>query len=51
MRTRAKSCDILDILLKMSVLVAAHQEIREIDLNPVFVDEHGAVVVDARIIV
>lgn len=48
------ACDLaalVDILLKMSALVAVHQEIREIDLNPVSVDEHGAVVVDARIIV
>ena len=47
------ACDLaslVDILMKMSALVAAHQEIWEIDLNPVSVDEHGAMVVDARII-
>lgn len=42
---------IADMLLKISQLVCNHGEIRELDVNPVIVDERGAVAVDARIIV
>ena len=41
---------IKDILLKVSKLVIEHPEVHELDLNPVFVYERGAKVVDARII-
>jgi acyl-CoA synthetase (NDP forming) len=41
---------IVDTLLKISQLVCNHGEIREVDVNPLIVDERGAVVVDARII-
>ena len=41
---------ITDILLKVSNLVMEHQEIKEIDLNPVIVYGKGAKTVDARII-
>ena len=41
---------IKDILMKVSKLIVEHQEIRELDLNPVIVYEKGAKVVDARII-
>jgi acyl-CoA synthetase (NDP forming) len=41
---------IIDTLLRVSQLVAAHPAIREIDINPLIVDAAGAVVVDARII-
>jgi acetate---CoA ligase (ADP-forming) len=41
---------IAETLLKISQLVCAHPEIREIDVNPLIVNERGAVVVDARII-
>lgn len=41
---------IVDTLLKISQLVCNHGEIRELDVNPLIVDERGAVVVDARII-
>jgi len=39
------------IILSLSRLSLKHREIKEIDLNPVMVDEKEARVVDARIIV
>jgi acyl-CoA synthetase (NDP forming) len=39
-----------EMLLKLSQLVDATQGIEEIDMNPVFAYQQGAVVVDARII-
>ncbi len=39
------------LLLQLSDLVEAHPEIEELDLNPVFAYEDGAVTVDARIVV
>jgi acyl-CoA synthetase (NDP forming) len=39
------------LLLQLSELVEAHPEIEELDLNPVFAHEDGAVAVDARIVV
>ena len=42
---------IIEILLSVSRLVMEHQEIREVDLNPIMVYEKGAKTVDARIIV
>jgi len=41
---------IVQILLNASKLVMEHQEIKEIDLNPIMVYEKGAKTVDARII-
>lgn len=41
---------ISDVLLKTSRLVMDHQEIKELDLNPVMVYKNGAKTVDARII-
>lgn len=41
---------IVDVLLKASKLVTEHQEIKELDLNPIMVYEKGAKTVDARII-
>ncbi|UCE96933.1 MAG: acetate--CoA ligase family protein, partial [Candidatus Bathyarchaeota archaeon] len=41
---------ISDIIVNTSKLVMDHQEIRELDLNPVMVYEKGAITVDARII-
>jgi acyl-CoA synthetase (NDP forming) len=41
---------IVKILLKTSKLVMDHQEIKELDLNPIIVYEKGAKTVDARII-
>jgi acetyltransferase len=39
------------LLLRVSEMVCALPQLREMDLNPVIVDEHGAVAVDARIVV
>ncbi|MGC8896534.1 MAG: acetate--CoA ligase family protein, partial [Candidatus Bathyarchaeia archaeon] len=41
---------IIKILLKTSKLVMDHEEIKEVDLNPIMVYEKGAKTVDARII-
>lgn len=41
---------IVNLLLAVSKLVTDHQEIKELDLNPVMADENGAKTVDARII-
>lgn len=46
-------CDlagVVDALVRVSRLACAHPEIAEIDLNPLFVTERGATVVDARFI-
>jgi acetyltransferase len=39
------------ILLRVSEMVCALPQLREMDINPIIVDEHGAVAVDARIVV
>ncbi len=39
------------VLLRVSEMVCALPQLREMDLNPIIVDEHGAVAVDARIVV
>lgn len=41
---------IVDTLLKISDLVVKHEEIHEMDLNPVFIYDKGLICVDARII-
>ena len=41
---------LIKILLKVSNLVMDHQEIKELDLNPVMIYEKGVKTVDARII-
>ena len=41
---------IVNTLLKISDLVIEHEEINEMDLNPVFIYENGLICVDARII-
>jgi acetyltransferase len=40
-----------EVLVKFSLLVVDFPEIREIDVNPLIVDENSAVAVDARIVV
>jgi acetyltransferase len=40
-----------EILVKFSQLVTDFPEIREIDINPLIVNENGAVAVDARIVI
>ena len=37
------------VLVKLAQLAADIPEIREVDLNPLLADEHGVIVVDARI--
>ena len=39
------------VLLRVSEMVCALPQLREMDLNPLIVDEHGVVAVDARIVV
>ncbi len=39
------------LLLRVSEMVCELPQLREMDLNPVIVDEHGAVTVDARVVV
>jgi len=39
------------ILLSTSKLLEEHQEIVELDINPIFVRAKGAVAVDARIVI
>jgi acyl-CoA synthetase (NDP forming) len=41
---------IVKTLLKISDLVVEHEEINEMDLNPVFIYENGLICVDARVI-
>jgi len=41
---------IVETLLNISDLVIKHEEINEMDLNPVFIYDKGLVCVDARII-
>jgi len=38
-----------DVLMRVAALADAHSEIADVDFNPVVVNEHGAVIVDARI--
>jgi acetyltransferase len=42
---------ISEVLVRLSCLVANHQEIREIDLNPLLADEQGVIALDARVVV
>ncbi|KPF47968.1 GCN5 family acetyltransferase [beta proteobacterium AAP121] len=39
------------VLLRVSEMVCALPQLREMDINPIIVDEHGAVAVDARVVV
>ncbi len=39
------------VLLRVSEMVCALPQLREMDINPLIVDEHGVVAVDARIVV
>ena len=40
---------LIDVLLRVSAMACALPSIREMDINPLIVDEHGAIAVDARI--
>ena len=48
--TAADVDSIVEMLLRVSQLVTTHSMIGEIDINPAIVNEHGSVVVDARIV-
>jgi acetyltransferase len=37
-----------DVLVRASDLIIAHPEIRELDINPLLVDENGVIAIDAR---
>ncbi|CAM8644648.1 COG1042 Acyl-CoA synthetase (NDP forming) [Comamonadaceae bacterium] len=44
--------DLLEqILLRISEMVCELPQLREMDINPIIVDEHGALAVDARIVI
>jgi acetyltransferase len=47
-RPRADLDAIAEILVRASVLVADHPELRELDINPLLADESGCIAVDAR---
>ena len=50
----APRCDvaaITDVLLRLSAMVERHAEIVALDCNPVIAGPHGAVIVDARVLV
>lgn len=40
---------IADTIVKVSQLVGDHPEIRELDINPLWADEHGVLALDARV--
>jgi acetyltransferase len=48
-RPPANMAAIIDCLVRVSNLVVRHPEIRELDINPLLVDENGAIAIDARI--
>jgi len=48
-RPAADIAAIAETLVRVSYLVAAHEEIRELDINPLLADERGVVAVDARV--
>jgi acetyltransferase len=45
----AHSKALIEVLLNISTMVSELPEIVELDINPLIVDEHGAIAVDARI--
>jgi acetyltransferase len=47
-RPRADLDAIAEILVRASVLVSDHPELRELDINPLLADESGCIAVDAR---
>ena len=50
--TNAADLDALErILLRVSEMVCELPQLREMDINPIIIDEHGAVAVDARIVI
>lgn len=49
-KPKADLVAIVEVLMKISDLVTKHEEINEMDLNPVFIYDKGLICVDARII-
>ncbi|MCA9486259.1 acetate--CoA ligase family protein [Candidatus Woesearchaeota archaeon] len=50
----SKPCNtkaLFDVLVRISHLQGIFEEIKEVDLNPVIVDEHGAYLVDVKLLV
>lgn len=48
-RSRARIEVLVDALLKLSIMATRLTEVAELDLNPLWIDEHGGRIVDARI--
>jgi acetyltransferase len=48
-RPAAKIDAIVEVLIRLGQLAADHAEIRELDINPLLVDENGIVALDARL--
>ena len=46
---KADVAALIDVLIRVGAMVDAHPGIAEMDLNPVVVLEHGALIVDARV--
>jgi len=42
---------LVDVLMKVSAMLEKEQDIKELDINPIFAAERGAVAADARIII
>ncbi len=42
---------LIDVLIRISDLVSELPQLQELDINPLLIDEQGAVVIDARIVV
>ncbi|WP_045835366.1 bifunctional acetate--CoA ligase family protein/GNAT family N-acetyltransferase [Hyphomicrobium sp. 99] len=40
---------VADVLVRVSDLIIRHPEIRELDINPLLVDENGVIAIDARL--
>lgn len=47
----ANKKEIIEILVKISEMAVKNEKIKELDLNPIMIDEKKAVIVDARIMV
>jgi acetyltransferase len=47
-RPAAKLDDLVEVLVRVSDLIVAHPELRELDINPLLVDENGVIAIDAR---
>ena len=46
---KANVAALKELMLRVSAMVEGHEEIAELDCNPVMVGQHGAIVVDARV--